>query len=371
LAPASLAASLAAAAPCPAADAFVFFGTHRAGPSLGFSVAHFDTETGALTRPRFDAEAVAPAYFVIGPDGRRLYTCNSGSPGGVSAYRIDPRTGGLEFINAQPAGGADTSYISLDRTGRFVLVANYDGGSVAVFRIRADGGIGGRTAFVQFEGHGVDPKRQAHAYAHSIIVDPTNRFALACDLGLDRVYVFRFDASTGALAANDPPYAAVAPGSGARHPVFSRDGRRVYVVSEMGSEVTAFDWDGTRGELSAFQTISTLPPGFRGDSACAEIQLHPNGRFLYVSNRGHDSLACFGVDPDTGRLSALGWAPTRGRIPRNFAFDPTGRWIIVTNNDSDNAVVFSVDPSTGLLTQAGPPVSVPYPFCERFLEVQP
>ncbi len=365
-----LLAAAAFAVPLPAADVYVYFGTHSRGPGIGFSVAHFDTDTGALTQPRFLTEAVEPAYFVIHPDGRHLYTCNSGSPGGVSAYEIDRATGQLTLLNKEPSGGGDASYVCLDQTGRFVLVANYEGGNIAVFALQSDGRIGGRTAFAQHTGSSVDPKRQTHAYAHSIIVDPTNRFALVADLGLDRLFVYRFDEKNGSLRPNDPPFATVRPGSGPRHVKFHPNGRWVYLINEMGCTVTAFNWDSDHGALTEFQTISTLPADFKGASTCAEIKVHPNGRFLYGSNRGHDSLAVFAIDSTTGRLAPLEYVSTRGKIPRNFTFDPTGRWILCTNHGSDNAVVFRVDATTGRLTPTGQPVSVPSPFCERFLPVR-
>jgi 6-phosphogluconolactonase len=215
----------------------------------------------------------------------------------------------------------------------------------------------------------VNPQRQAQPHPHSIVVDPTNRFALVPDLGLDRVFVYRFDAKSGSLAPNDPAFAAVAPGSGARHIKFHPNGRWAYLINEIASTVIAFNWDSAKGTLSEFQTISTLPAGFKGSSACAEIEIHPSGRFLYGSNRGHDSLAAFAIDPATGRLSLIGIEPTGGKTPRNFAFDPTAKWIVCTNHDSDNAVVFRVDGDTGRLARAGDPVAVPYPFCERFLPV--
>ena len=355
------------AVPLPAADVYVYFGTHSRGPGIGFSVAHFDTDTGALTQPRFLTEAVEPAYFVIHPDGRHLYTCNSGSPGGVSAYEIDRATGQLTLLNKEPSGGGDASYVCLDQTGRFVLVANYEGGNIAVFALQPDGRIGGRTAFAQHTGSSVDPKRQTHAYAHSIIVDPTNRFALIADLGVDKLFVYRFDEKNGSLRPNDPPFATVRPGSGPRHVKFHPNGHWVYLINEMGCTVTAFNWDSDHGALTEFQTISTLPADFKGASTCAEIKVHPNGRFLYGSNRGHDSLAVFAIDSTTGRLAPLEYVSTRGKIPRNFTFDPTGRWILCTNHGSDNAVVFRVDATTGRLTPTGQPVSVPSPFCERFL----
>ncbi len=361
----ALAAVLASA--LPAADCLVYFGSHRSGPGIGFSLAHFDTDTGVLTVPKFLREAWEPAFFVIDRAGRHLYTCNSGKPGTVSVYAIDRATGGLTLLNQMPAGGEDPSYITLDQTERFVLVANYEGGNIAAFALTPDGRIGERTALVQHLGRSVNPKRQTHAYAHSIIVDPTNRFALVADLGLDRLFVYRFDARTGALTPNDPPYAVVAPGSGPRHVVFHPNGRWVYLVNEMGCTVNGFNWDSATGALAEFQTISTLPADFHGVSNCAEILVHPNGKFLYASNRGHDSLVIFAINAANGRLTPVDYVPTQGRMPRNFAFDPSGRWILVTNHGSDNALVLGVDASTGRLTPAGPPVPVPYPFCERFL----
>lgn len=356
--------------PLAAADLYVFFGTHSSGPGVGFSVAHFDTDTGALTKPRFLTEAVEPAYFVIHPDGRHLYTCNSGSPGGVSSYEIERTTGRLTLLNKVPSGGGDASYVCLDRTGRYVFVANYEGGNLAVFALQPDGRIGGRTAFIQHTGRSLNPQRQTHAYAHSIIVDPSNRFVLVADLGLDKLFVYRFDAKDGSLQPNDPPFAAVQPGFGPRHVKFHPNGRWVYLINEMGCTVIGFNWDSAKGSLAEFQTISTLPADFKGASTCAEVEVHPNGRFLYGSNRGHDSIAVFAIDPTTGRLTPIEYAPSGGRTPRNFAFDPTGKWIICTNHGSENAVVFRVDEATGRLAPAGQPVPVPSPFCERFLPVR-
>ncbi len=351
-----------------AADCFVIFGTHRSGPHIGFSLARFNPATGTLTKPAFLAEAVEPGFFVIHPDGRHLYTCNADNVGGVSAYAVDPATARLTLLNQVSSGGSDPAYISLDRTGRFVLVANYNAGNLAVFALEPDGRIGRRTAFEQHAGHSVNPTRQTQPHVHSIIVDPSNRYVLSADLGLDRLYVYRFDAATGSLAPADPPYVAARPGSGPRHVTFHPNGRWVYLDCEMANTVTAFAWDSGTGRLSEIQTVSSLPPGFEGTSTAAEILVHPGGRFLYVSNRGHDSLAAFAIDAATGRLSPVGWTPSGGRTPRNFAFDPTGRWLLVTNHDSDNAVVFRVDDQTGRLQQAGPPIPAPYPFGVRFLD---
>ena len=358
-----------------AADMYVYFGTHVSGVGKGFSLSHFDTDTGVLTKPQYLLDADAPAFFVIHPDGKHLYTCNSintfeGKPeGSISAYSIDSKTGKLILLNRKPAGGADPSYITLDKTSRYALVANYQGGNIAVVAIKPDSSLGERTAFAQHTGSSVNPQRQTRPFAHSIIVDPSNRFVLVADLGVDKVFVYRFNEKDGTLTPNDPPFAAVKPGSGPRHVKFHPNGKWVYLINEIGSTVIGFNWDGTKGTLAEFQTVSTLPEGFTGTNTCAELVIHPNGRFLYGSNRGHDSLAVFAIDQATGKLTLVERVSSQGKWPRNFTFDPTGKWILCTNHNSNNAVVFRVDESTGKLTQTGQPVEVPYPFCQRFLPV--
>ena len=356
-------------APAMAEDMFVYFGSHGAGPHIGFSVAHFDTDTGKLTKPVFLEEAVAPAYFIIRPDGRRLYTCNSFPGSSVSAYAIDPTSAKLAFLNQQPSGGGDPSYVSLDPSGRYLMVANFLGGSVAVFALRPDGSIGRRTALVQNIGTSLDPNDPKHAHAHSIRFDPSRRFVLVADLGLDKVLVYRLNPKTGALTPNDPPFVSVAPGSGPRHTAFDPRDRYVYAINETASSIVRFGWDSNRGVLTQFETVSTLPEGFTGVNTGAEILMHPSGKFLYATNRGNDSVAVFSVQADTGHLTPLQFISTEGKTPRNADFDPTGKWLLVTNKDSNNAVVYRIDQSTGRLTENGDPVSVPGPFCERFVPV--
>ena len=356
-------------APAMAEDMFVYFGSHGAGPHIGFSVARFDTDTGKLTKPVFLEEAVAPAYFIIRPDGRRLYTCNSFPGSSVSAYAIDPTSAKLTFLNQQPSGGGDPSYVSLGPSGRYLMVANFLGGSVAVFALRPDGSIGRRTALVQNIGTSLDPNDPKHAHAHSIRFDPSHRFVLVADLGLDKVLVYRLNPKTGALTPNDPPFVSVAPGSGPRHTAFDPRDRYVYAINETASSIVRFGWDSNRGVLTQFETVSTLPEGFTGVNTGAEILMHPSGKFLYATNRGNDSVAVFSVQADTGRLTPLQFISTEGKTPRNAEFDPTGKWLLVTNQDSNNAVVYRIDQSTGRLTENGDPVSVPGPFCERFVPV--
>jgi len=353
--------------PAMAEEMFVYFGSHGSGPHNGFSLARFDTDTGKLTEPVFLEEAVAPAYFIIRPDGRRLYTCNSDPGSSVSAYAIDPTTAKLTFLNQQPSGGGDPSYVSLDPTGRYLLVANFLGGSAAVFALRHDGTIGRRTAFIQHVGTSLDPHDPNHAHAHSIRFDPSHRFVLLADMGLDKIFVYHLNSETGALTPSDPPFASVAPGSGPRHTAFDPRGRYVYAINQTANSIVRFGWNSDRGVLTQFESVSTLPEGFKGNDMAAEILMHPNGNFLYATNRGDNSVAVFSVQKDTGRLTLIQHISTQGKTPRNAEFDPTGKWLLVSNQDSSNAVVFRIDQSTGQLTQNGDPVSVPAPFCERFL----
>jgi 6-phosphogluconolactonase len=249
----------------------------------------------------------------------------------------------------QVAEGRGPSHIALDRSGGFVLDANYGGGFIEVFRREANGHLGERTAFVRHSGRSVHPERQTKAYAHWFGVDPTNRFALAVDLGTDRIVIYRFDASSGALTPHDPPYASVKAGSGPRHLAWHPNGRLAYVIQELTNEIIVFAWDSAQGTLTQVQTVATLPAGFAGTNTAAEIEVHPNGKYLYASNRGHDSIASYAIDAQTGRLKLLAHVSSQGKTPRYFAFDPTGRWMIVSNQDSGDLAVFEVDDKSGEL----------------------
>jgi|WetSurMetagenome_2_1015567.scaffolds.fasta_scaffold00097_38 6-phosphogluconolactonase len=353
----------------------VFFGTHSVGPGKGFSVAHFNSETGELTKPQLVEEAPAPAYFIIHPNGKFLYTCNSndfakGYTGQtITAYKIDSESGRLQLINQQSSGGADPSFISMDSSGKYLFVANYKGGSIAVIEINPDCSLGKITSNIFHSGRSVDSLRQTQPYAHSVRPDPSNRFTLAADLRVDKLFVYRFDALTGSLAPGDPPFVSVTPGSGPRHTAFHPDGKFLYLVNEMASNVITYRWDPSSGRLTELQTSSTLPADYKGKNACAEIEVSHDGKFLYASNRGYESIAVFSVNRRTGKISLVENVPTLGHSPRNFTFDPTGKWLIVTNHLSNNAVVFKVDKRNGHLTPVGEPVTVESPFCVRFLLV--
>jgi 6-phosphogluconolactonase len=287
--------------------------------------------------------------------------------GSVNAFAITPKTGKLTLLNRQSSHGAGPCYVSVDHTGRFVLVANYASGSVAILPIQDDGHVGEATDVIQHPGATRDPDQPGYPHAHSITPSPDNRFALAPDLGLDRIFVYRLDASAGRLLPNNPPWAAVKPGSGPRHLVFHPKRPFVYVINELGHTVILFAWNASSGTLQEVQTTSTLPADFHGENACADVHITPSGRFLYGSNRGHDSIAIFAVEESAGTLSRVGHQPTLGKCPRNFAIDPTGVWLLAANQDTDSIVVFRIDPVTGRLSPNGRAATVSKPVCLKFL----
>ena len=271
----------------------------------------------------------------------------------------------LAPINAESTGAGGPCYVSVTADGATVLVANYSG-SVASLPANADGRLAPAASFIPHEGSSVHPRRQRGPHAHSIVVDPSGRFALSADLGLDRVLVYRIGQTDGTLTPHDPPGAPVAPGSGPRHLAFHPNGRTLYVITELANTIIVFDWDAEAGTLSERQTIPTLPEGFDGTSYTAEVQVHPSGRFVYGSNRGHDSLAIFAVNADTKTLTLVGHEPTGGARPRHFGIDPTGAFLIAANQDTGNLVVFRIDQQTGRLTRTGGTAQVPSPVCVRF-----
>lgn len=338
----------------------VYIGTQN--PEKGILRATFDAKTGTLSSPTLAVATADPAFIALNSQGTRLYVCNTGTPGGLSAFAIDRSTHALTLLNSVRSVGRGPSHVSIDRSDRYVLNANYGGGYVEIHALADDGSLGERTAFVQLTGSSVHPQRQTKAYAHWFGVDPTNRFALIADLGTDRIMIYRFDASKGTLEPNDPPFVKVRAGSGPRHLAFHPNGRWLYAVQELSNEVIAYAWDPDHGVPSELQTVSTLPADYQGTNTAAEIAVHNNGRFLYVSNRGHDSLAVYAIDSETGKLQLIEHVSSRGKTPRYFSFDPTNRWLIVTNQEGHSAVVFGVDADSGKLTAHGEPIEILKPM---------
>jgi 6-phosphogluconolactonase len=359
----------------------VFVGTYtEKQQSKGIYAFRFDSGSAELTALGLAAETVNPSFLAIDPSRHFLYAVNEiqkykdVSSGGVSAFAIDSQkgsgpTGKLQLLNEIASRGADPCYISFDKTGKYALVANYTGGSVAVFPVQSDGHVGEASAFVQHTGSGVNRERQEGPHAHWIETTPDNRFAIAVDLGLDELLVYRFDDRKGTLTPNNPPYAKLDPGAGPRHLAFHPNGKFAYVVNELQSTITTFAYDARKGELHKLKTVSTLPKDFSGSNDTAEIKVHPSGKFLFASNRGHDTIALFSIDSKTGALSLVDHFPTQGKTPRNFEIDPTGKFLFVANQETNNVVVFQITPSTGRLTATKQTVEVPAPVCLTFMAV--
>jgi 6-phosphogluconolactonase len=372
----ALAFGLTALAQKPASgELIVHVGTYTGPSSKGIYVSRLNPSTGALTEPVLAAETPSPSFLALHPSRPVLYAVNEigdfeGKPAGsVSAFAIDRATGLLKPINRQSSGGGGPAHVSIDPKGRHVFVANYGGGSVAALPVADDGGLRPMSGFVQHTGSSVNPARQKGPHAHSIDLDPSGRRAYVADLGLDKILIYGYEATAGTLTPSDPPFATVEPGSGPRHVAMHPSGRFVYVTNEIVLTVTAFARDAASGGLKALQTISTLPDGVAAQPnySTAELTMHPSGRFLYGSNRGHDSITVYAVDQSSGRLTYVQTEPTGGSTPRSFGIDPTGRWLLAANQRSDSIVVFRIDQASGRLAPTGARVSVGSPVCITFL----
>jgi 6-phosphogluconolactonase len=348
----------------------LYVGTYTSGASEGIYVFRMNRRSGELKRYS-SIKAVNPSFLAIDAQRRHLYAVNEikefagKSSGAVSAFSIEPVTGKLNFLNQQPSLGADPCHLTLDRNGKFLLVANYTGGNLSVLPIQRDGRLGQPTDFVQHKGSSVK-EQQKGPHAHCIIVDSSNRHALAADLGIDKVLIYRFDATTGKLKAGRQGWAQLDPGAGPRHLTIHPGGRYAYVINELNSTMSVFRYNGINGALRPIETVATLPEDFSGTSYCADLHVSASGKFLYGSNRGHDSIVVFAINERTGTLTVLGHASTQGKWPRNFTIDPTGRFLLVANERSDTVVTFRIDPKTGRLNTTGHMAEVPAPVCLKF-----
>lgn len=350
-------------------QATVYVGTYTGAGSRGIYRFSFDLGSGAAGAPVLAAESENPSFLTLHPSGRFLYAVNEvetfeeEKAGAVSAYAIEASTGDLSLLNRRSSKGVAPCHSSVDRSGRQLLVANYGGGNVALLPIGTEGRLAPAAVVRAHSGSGPNRDRQQTPHAHGISLDPAERFALAPDLGADRVFVYRFDAAQGRLEPHGA--APLSPGSGPRHLAFDPAGRHVYVINELSSTITAFRYDADGGALHTLETVPTLPAGFAGASSTAEVAVSADGRFVYGSNRGHDSLAVFRTGAD-GRLTLVGHVGAGGRTPRHFCLDPSGRWLLVAHQDSDSIAVFRVDPESGLPADTGGRVAVSKPVCLLF-----
>jgi 6-phosphogluconolactonase len=354
-------------------DYWVYVGTaaYNGAPSKKLYVCTFDPKRGVLKLQGVAAETDNPGFLAVHPNQHYLYATSEvgefkgEKTGAVNSFQIDATTGKLHLLNRVSSLGANPAYVTVDGTGKFVLMANYYGGVVSL-PIKHDGSLSQPVSNARETGIGVNPARQDSSHPHSVVLSPDNRFAIAVDLGLDKLFIYKFDQSSGSLTANSPAFAQAPPGSGPRHLAFSPDQHFAFVVNELNSTISVYAYDHQVGALHLLQTISTLPPDFTGPNSGAEVQVGPNGKFVYVSNRGHDSIGVFAVDSHNGMLSPSQDVSTLGKTPRNFVFDPTGMFVLVANQDSDQVVLFKVDGRTGRLTPTGGSVSVVSPVCISF-----
>lgn len=351
----------------------VYIGTYTGKDSKGIYRCELDVMTGKLSNLAVAAETTNPSFLAIHPNGQFLYAVGEveqlkgKKSGGLSAFAIDAKTGDLKLLNQETSGGGGPCHLVVDKAGKNVLAANYGGGSVRVCPIKSDGSLAPASAFIQHKGSSVNKERQAGPHAHSINLDAANRFAFAADLGLDKVLIYNFDSAKGTLAPNDPPAVDLAPAAGPRHFAFHPGGKFAYVINEMNSTVTAMNYDPAKGTLKPTQSISTLPKDFKGNTSTAEVVVHPSGKFLYGSNRGHDSIAVFKIDEKSGELTVVGHQSEGIKTPRNFALDPSGRFLLVGNQGSDSVIVFRVNEKTGELMTTGNRLDVPSPVCLRMM----
>lgn len=378
---------------------FVYFGTYTGftymneglpaggSHSKGIYVSRFHPATGEVSRPELAAEIVNPSFLAVSPDQRFLYAViedplslgpEFDHESYVSAFAIDPASGKLRLLNTRPTGGTSTCYISLDKSGHYALMANFGSSSVSVLRINADGSLGEQTTFMKHIGHGRDPSFQSRAHPHSIDVSPDNRHAVVSDLGVDKVFIYKFDASTGKLSPDNPPAVQMESGGGPRHFVFDLAGKYGYSLKEMSGIVTVLAWNTGDGTLTKVQDAKTLAPDFVGSNDSAEIEIHPNGKFLYESNRrfrganlfGPDTIGVFAIDPAAGTLSEVEQVSAGGTMPRNFAIDPTGSYLFSGNELSGTVTAFHIDSSSGRLTPTSTVLKIDVPVCIKFVSVQ-
>jgi len=345
----------------------MYVGTYTHGPSKGIYAYRFQSSTGKATPIGLAGESSNPSFLAVHPSQRFLYAVNENNTGMVSAFAIDPSTASLKLLNQVSSKGSGPCHLSVDRTGKWLFVANYNNGSAAAYPINANGSLGEASATFQHAGKSVNAERQSGPHAHMAAISPDNRFVWVPDLGLDELLSYRIDPAKGGMTPNDPPFAKVEPGFGPRHLVFRADSKFAYVIGEMAAAITVFSYDPAKGTMQQVQVISMLPEGYTGAKSGAEIAIHPSSKFLYASNRGDNSIAIFKVDAAKGTLTAAGSVSTGGKTPRAFVIDPTGNYLLAANQDSSNIVVFKIDQQTGGLTPTGDTIEVGLPVSMVFV----
>ncbi|MEZ6054210.1 MAG: lactonase family protein [Planctomycetaceae bacterium] len=348
-------------------DPLVFISAFASGEGGAIHAYRLDPQSGRLTLSEKTGDVEHPFFLALSPDRRFLYSIHADQFGGkaseqVAAYRIVNASGSLELLNRQSTHGTASCYLDVDATGKTVVVANYSTGSVASLPVNDDGSLGEAVSFIQHSGSSVNPQRQTGPNAHCIVVSPDNRFVFAADLGIDKILGYQLDASNSQLTPHRQAFVRMPPGAGPRHLTFHPNGQHVYVINELANSVTHFDYDSEEGFLFERAILSTLPEDFTGESYCADVKITPNGRYLYGTNRGHDSIACYRIAED-GQLTLLDITPSGGKGPQNLAITSDGSLLLCANMPGNNVQLFSIDPDTGSLASAGEPLSITSPSC--------
>jgi len=343
------------------ADLYLFIGTYTSKTSEGIYVYKFNTQTGDFAPVSIAKGIKNPSFLAFSPDKKYLYSVAEMSGGAVSSFSVDKQSGTLTMLNTQSAGGNGPCHVAVDKTGKWVIVGNYGGGSLSILPVQADGSLGVATQTIQHEGKSVNKARQEKPHVHSINIASNNKDVFVPDLGTDKIMTYTLDTKTGQLLPGNPPFTSSVPGAGPRHFTFHPKGKFAYVIQELDATITGFHYK--PGKLEPFQTVSTIPADYTGQKWCADIHISPDGKFLYGSNRAHESLVIFSINQKNGELTYVGHQNVLGKTPRNFMIDPTGKWVLVANQDSDNVVIFSRDIKTGKLTPTGKEIKVSMPVC--------
>ena len=342
----------------------LFVGTYTTKTSEGIYSYRFNSKTGEFAPLSVAKNITNPSFLAISPNQRFLYAVE-GRGELVRAFSIDKPSGNLTLLNAQSSGGSNPVHLEVDQTNKWLIVGNYSSGNLSVLPINADGSLGKAAQTIAHEGKSINPERQNKPYVHSINMAPNNQDVFVPDLGMDKIMAYQFNAQTGQLSAGNPPFMAGTPGAGPRHFTFHPNGKFAYVIQELDATITGFSYK--NGQLAAVQTVKTLPDDYVGSKSCADIHISPDGKFLYGSNRGHESLVIFNINPKTGQLNLVGHQNVLGKTPRNFAIDPTGNFVLVANQDTDNVVIFRRDKQTGKMTATGQEIKVSMPVCLKFM----
>ena len=346
----------------------LYFGTYtNASPSEGIYHSTFDSTTAVLSKPKLAAKVSSPTFLAIHPNNKIVYAISERNPGEVSAFAIDPHTKHLNFINKVSSGGIGPCHLSLSVDAKTLLVANYSSGSLSSIPIKIDGSLGTPASQIKHKGSSVNKNRQEAPHAHSINITPDNKFAYVADLGIDKIMIYNLDTKTSKLTTNTPSYFATKPGAGPRHLTFHPNGKLVYLINELDNTLIALSYNSTNGELKELQSISTLPSGFKGKSKTAEVNIHPNGKFLYASNRGHDSIATYAINSDTGMLTFVSFQKYEINNPRHFNLDPSGKFCIVGSQDTNQISLFKIDQKNGELIPTKTKYTIGKPVCIKFL----